>query len=135
MNLLYTAPLPQNNISIDLPDDLYWSDEFTWSPVGQNAERTLNGALIIEESVAIAGRPITLEGAEDMAWVSRETVLQLISLRNMTGQSFTLTLKDAREFTVKFNQATASVDARPVLSWQQAADTDWYKLTLRLLEV
>jgi hypothetical protein len=135
MNLLYTTTLSENNVSIDLPDDLFWSDEFAWSPVGQNAERTLSGVLIIEESVAIAGRPITLEGAEDMAWVTRETVLRLISLRDMTGKTFTLTLKDARTFTVKFNQAAASVDTKPVTPWKQSDDGDWYTLTLRLLEV
>lgn len=135
MNLLYEAADPANNISIDLPDDLFWSDEFSWSPVGQNAERTLDGQLIIEESTAIAGRPITMEGAEDMAWVERATVLQLISLRDMTGKTFKLTLKDDRQFTVKFNQSAVSVDARPVTNWKQSDDGDWYKLTLRFLEV
>ena len=131
MNLLYTATLPQNNISVDLPNDLFWSDEFSWNPVGQNAERTLTGTLIIEESVAVAGRPITLEGAEDMAWVTRETVLKLASLRDMTGKTFTFTFKDNRQFTVKI----LAIDAKPIMTWKQSDNADWYKLTLRLLEV
>jgi hypothetical protein len=136
MNLLYEAVDPQNNISIDLPDDLYWSDEFAWCPVAQQQDRTLQGTLIVEESVMTAGRPITLEGADDMAWVTREKMLQLETLRNMSGTVFTLTMKDDRSFTVRFNNAGVSVDTRPLMTWKQTDNKDWYVINaLRFLEV
>lgn len=43
-----------------LPSGLVWSDEFAWTPVAQNIERTLTGALVIEEATKTAVRPITL---------------------------------------------------------------------------
>lgn len=122
-------------LTIALPNELFWSDEFTWCPVSANHTRLLQGGFLVEESLATGGRSITLEGASDMAWVTRSTVASLIALRNQIGRTFTLTMKDARIFIVKFDQTVVSVEANPVLSWKQTSDTDWYQIKLRLVEV
>ena len=121
---------------ITLPVDLHWSDEFDWTPVAQGAEYTLAGALAIETGVMQAGRPITLEGGEDRAWATRATVLLLQAAAALPGETMTLTLNDARTFTVAFRHGDGlPVEARPIVPYNTPAAGDWYALTLRLMEV
>ena len=122
--------------TITLPQDLHWSDEFDWTPVAQGVEYTLAGALAIETVVMQAGRPITLEGGEDRAWASRTTVLALQAKAALPGETMTLTLNDARTFTVAFRHGDgAPVEARPIVPYNTPAAGDWYAITLRLMEV
>lgn len=94
-----------------LPSGLAWSDEDAWSPVEQALDYTLTGALVVEESVRLGGRPITLAGKRDgnryTAWVMRgQSYLGFSSLADLraalsaVGATFTLTLHDSRTFTV-----------------------------------
>ena len=94
-----------------LPSGLYWSDEDDRSPVEQATDRTLTGALVLEESIKTKGRPITLSGAKDgnqyTAWVAlNESFLgfsSLTALRSallIAGVELTLTLHDGRTFQV-----------------------------------
>ncbi len=50
---------------IELPDDLLWVDEFDWNPVAQDIERSLTGALMVQEQAKLYGRPITLTGGDE----------------------------------------------------------------------
>lgn len=72
-------------VDLQLPKDLEWIDEFTWSPVQQTVSTTLSGALVIQESRQEKGRPVTLQGFDDMAWVSRLLVDTLIQMRDTAG--------------------------------------------------
>ena len=122
-----------------LPDDLLWSDEHAWSPVVSAASYLLTGALLIQSATRLAGRPITLVGAPDMAWVSRATVEQLrawaaLALTDSRGR-FRLTLSDGRAFTVAFRHDDTALEAEPVLGFPARSDTDLYRLTLRLMEI
>lgn len=94
-----------------LPSGLYWSDEHAWSPVEQATDRTLTGALVLEESLKAKGRPITLSGGRDgnryTAWVAlNESFLGFSSLTALrsallaAGVELTLTLHDGRTFNV-----------------------------------
>ena len=56
--------------TITLPDDLLWINEFEWNPVKQNTERSLTGALLVQEGQLINGRPIFLSGNGEAGWVS-----------------------------------------------------------------
>ncbi len=116
---------------VTLPDNLHWPDEFTWSPVGQTTERTLSGAMVVEEAARQGGRPITLRGA----WIDRTTVDALRSLEQQVGTNMTLTLPDGRTFTVLFRRdSSAGVEAEPLFP-RAAPDTETlYALTLRLME-
>ncbi len=122
-----------------LPDDLLWSDEHAWSPVVSAASYLLTGALLVQSATRLAGRPITLVGAPDMAWVSRATVEQLrawaaLALTDSTGR-FHLTLADGRAFTVAFRHDDTALEAEPVLGFPARSDADPYRLTLRLMEI
>jgi hypothetical protein len=90
--------------AIILPPGLVWEDEFDWQPVVQSTEYTLSGAIIIEESERLEGRPITLVGGRtglvSWAWMARDEALALKSALDTPGVVFTLTLHDARTFRV-----------------------------------
>lgn len=85
--------------TITLPQGLRWSDEFAWSPLAQASEYGLTGSLLVEQTLKQAGRPITLVGGRDFAWMTRSEVSTLKTLLD-TGAAMTLTLHDARSFTV-----------------------------------
>lgn len=114
---------------IELPDDLSWSDEWGWTPYTDNAEQAINGALVVERSPAAqAGRPITLEGSDDRAWVRRETLEAL--QQALSEQFMQLDLWDGRTFTVGWRQGDGPIEA------QEHIGSGWYhSLTLRLREV
>jgi len=121
-----------------LPDDLLWSDEHAWTPAVASTSYLITGALLIQSATRQAGRPITLVGAADMAWVTRATVEQLrlwaaVPVGNATGR-FTLTLAGGRSFVVAFRHADTAIEAEPVLGFPARADSDFYRITLRLLE-
>lgn len=121
--------------SITLPGDLLWSDEYAWSPVAQQTTPTLTGALIVDESLRLAGRPVTLEGSEQFAWVTRATVDALRAL-DTPGRTMTLTLADGRTLTVAWRRdGGPCIEARPVMHMAPAAANDHYTITLRFMEV
>jgi hypothetical protein len=128
-----------NEVALLLPDDLLWSDEHAWSPAVAATSYLITGALLIQSATRQAGRPITLVGAPDMAWVTRATVELLrtwaaVPVGNTTGR-FALTLKDGRSLTVAFRHTETAIEAEPVLGIPARADTDFYRLTLRFLEI
>ena len=115
-----------NNLT--LPDDLVWTDEFTWQPVGQNQERTLTGGLGIEEKVKVGGRPITLTGV-----AKRSLIMALYTLSTQTG---TLTLQFNNQiYTVRFRHIDTGVEASAFYELADPSDSHYYNLTLRFLEV
>ena len=98
-----------DGVALLLPDDLLWSDEHAWSPAISSVSYLLTGALLVQSAVRQAGRPITLVGAPDMAWVTRATVGALQAWAaappapapRSIGR-FELPLAEARVFTVAF---------------------------------
>lgn len=127
--------LDDGETTIILPDDLEWVDEYNWSNVQQDVQQTMGGGLVISESINIAGRPLTLESGENV-WVNKSVIDALMVLVNTIDKTYTLTLPDAREFTVKFDRTNGNpVIAEPV--WRQTVQpTDApYLLKLTLMEV
>lgn len=86
--------------SITLPNGLRWSDEFAWSPVAQSTEFGLTGALIIQEGARQNGRPITLVGGINFAWLTRSALLALQTALDAATGPLTLTLHDNRTYQV-----------------------------------
>jgi len=124
--------------TVTLPGDLRWSDEFSWTPVARTAEYSLTGALIIQEATKLAGRPITLEAKNESlgyVWLERVTLLALKTLAETPGWSGTLTLADARSFTVAFRDD--GLTAEPVIHQTHSAALNAlpYTLTLKLMVV
>lgn len=127
-----------NQEVLDLPNDLLWVDEFSWSPVVQHKQYSLTGAMIVESAAKQTGRPITLEPPQDMAWVGRNTATTLWEWAALPGEMFTLKLEyasDTRQFTVIFDQENTPVEASPVKGFPQHASEDFFIVKLRLTEV
>lgn len=119
--------------AITLPDTLVWEDEFVWSPVAQSTEYSLTGALIVQEATKLAGRPITLVGKSDSnahtGGISRTDLLALQAALIVAGASWTLTLHDARTFTVAAQQDPLEAEPLPVyrsFSPANPASDRWY---------
>jgi hypothetical protein len=128
-----------DEVALLLPDDLLWTDEHAWTPAVASTSYLITGALLIQSATRQAGRPITLVGAADMAWVTRAAVEQLrawaaVPVGASAGR-FALTFRDGRAFTVAFRHADTPIESEPVLGIPARADTDFYRLTLRFLEL
>ena len=125
--------------ALTLPQGLRWADEFDWSPFTQATEYSLTGALIIEQAEKQAGRPITLEGGKDFAWLTRTEVAALKALLD-AGEEMTLTLHDNRTFTVlPAGDEPLTVRALPVVKDSGPANPSsgarYILETLKLIEV
>lgn len=124
---------------ISLPDDLLWSDEHAWSPAVASVSYLITGALLVQSATRQGGRAITLTAAPDMAWVTRSVVNALhewaaAPLSDATGR-FELTLLDARVFTVAFRHFEAAIEAEPVTGFAARSGADFYRITLRLMQI
>ena len=125
--------------TLTLPDDLLWADEHAWTPAVASTTYLITGALLVQSATRQAGRPITLVGPSDMAWVTRATVATLhewaaLALTPDDGR-FELRVADGRLFEVAFRHTEVCVEAEPVLGFPARSDTDRYRLTLRFLQL
>ena len=122
--------------TITLPDDLLWVNEFDWNPIEQSTERSLTGALMVQEQSLKFGRPLELSGGLEAGWVARSTVVDLLALSSIANKVMTLTLPDLREYTVIFDRQSGSpVEAQQILPFAYPGDDYKYSLTIRLLTV
>jgi hypothetical protein len=121
--------------TVTLPEDLVWEDEFSWTPVEQASDYTLGGALVVETAARLAGRPVTLAGAEDQGWITRTTLEALYALAQAPSTGLALTLADGRSLTVVFRHGGPAIEARPVVRVSPPAVDAQYIVTVRLLEV
>lgn len=133
----------KNNTTLEelsLPNDLLWEDEFDWSSVLSDQAHTTTGALIIDQWVKQAGRPISLRPADDeMAWVPRSTASKLVEWANTTNTTFTLEFEyptDTRTFTVIFDTSKDQpVKAVPVAGFPGHRLEDWFRVSMQFIEV
>lgn len=127
--------------SVSLPGDMQWIDEFSWLPTAQQVEVACSGALIVEESAQLAGRPITLQARMDgntgFALVERSVLNTLRAMAAaVQATPLTLVLEDLRSFTVRFRHSDGlAVEAVPIKHIVPPANTDLYSLTIRLMQV
>lgn len=119
-------------VTITLPDDLLWVDEYNWSAVEQVKEYSVTGALIVESAARLAGRPITLMGGENHGWVTRSVLDALLTASNIPGQQFTLTLRGVAH-TVIFDEGR--IEAEPVFDVSDPEAGDFYVVTLNFAKV
>ncbi len=119
---------------LTLPVYLFWQDETDWTPVQQTTEYSTTGALLIDLATKQAGRPITLVGDEQTAWITRATALALMAMAANPGKEMTLILHD-RSFQVMFRHSDGKpIDAEPLVRISPPADDDYYILkALRLM--
>lgn len=117
-----------------LPPDLYWEDE-SWLPVGQSAQRTITGGLVVQIAAMVTGRPITLRPEDDnSAWMLEPVLTQLRVWAAIPGQELTLNLRGTA-YTVLWRHQDGAIEATPVLHYSDVDAADYYRATLRLMEI
>lgn len=130
-----TITITDGTTPLTLPDDLDWSDEYTWQQVEQSAEYTLTGALVVESATKQAGRPITLEGADDRAWMTRATLEQLHAWEQQAGLVLQLTVRGVQRDVVFRHQDKGIDNVAQIMFYSDPQADTWYRCTLRFMEV
>lgn len=123
---------------LELPRDLIWVDELTWSKVTQKTERGIFGTLVIDAMARNGGQPITLQGDGNSAWISRATLRTLKAWSSVPGLRMTLRIQ-AEEFEVVFDhgdaEQTRAMAMQSVIEYSDPEDSDYYcSLVLRFIE-
>jgi hypothetical protein len=119
--------------TLALPDQLVWVDEYGWSDVKASKDYTLQGKLIVEQSVVSGskGRPITLQS--ENAWMTRSDLNTLYAWAQEAGKEMTLTLHDSTLYNVCFRHWDAPVIEAENITGTPHRDADIeYILTLKL---
>ena len=119
-----------------LPDDIKWIDEFVWDKIDFEKEYSVTGSLVTNGGTAKqAGRLITLQGSEDTAWITRQTLLALKTKAEVLNSEWVLTWIDGRTFDVIFDHSQIALEAEPLFHVIDPQLDHYYKVTIRLLEV
>ena len=105
--------LTYNGTTATLSDRLHWSDEYDWSPVQQSTEYSTEGALLVDVALTLAGRPITLEGSDTAAWLSRAVCDTLQAWAALPGIELTLVVRGVAH-NVMFDHAQKGFTAQPI---------------------
>jgi len=117
---------------LTLPSDLIWDNEFSWRQVEQTTEYASTGALVIDQWVKQAGRPMVLKGDATYGWALRSLITTLNTWAGQTALQLTL-LRNGTAWTVIFDHAGGAIEADPVVPYSDPEDGDSYTLTLRFL--
>lgn len=123
---------------ITLTGSYEWENEFSYSEVEQNQDRSVTGAFLVQEQLKQYGREIDLIGGQDAAWVTRAVLLSLKAKEAMLGHAFNATLPDGRTFRCMFNRgAGEAITARNLTRYQGTPtnDTLYYIDKIRLITV
>lgn len=122
--------------TVTLPDSLQWINEFEYNQIEQTQERTLSGAMSIQEAAKVHGRPIHLVGGEDGGWIRRSTAEALRALEAQTGKVMLLTLSDARTFNVLFDRSQGpAIASQMIMRFAYPGADSWYSCAIRLITV
>ena len=122
--------------TVDISDRLQWTDEFTWSPVEQATSYSTRGALLVDVAEKLSGQPITLEGVESEAWITRATCNTLKAWAAIKGAQFELVLR-GETHQVIFDHEKTGFSAQPI--WKlldgEISPELFYRPTFRFLKV
>ena len=128
--------LTYNGTTATLSDRLQWVDEFDWSPVEQATAYSTTGAPLVDVAVKQAGQPITLEGTDTNAWISRALCSTLKAWAALPGAQFDLVLRGITH-PVIFDHAQGGFSAQAIWRLADGAiDAElMYRPTFKFLKV
>lgn len=128
--------LTYNGTTAAISDRLQWTDEYDWSPVEQASAYSTTGALLVDVAVKQAGQPITLEGTDTNAWLSRALCDTLQAWAALPGIELTLTLRGTPHQVI-FDHAKGGFTAQPIWRLLDGEITPelLYRPTFRFLKV
>ena len=128
--------LTYNGTTAHLSDRLHWADEFDWSPVEQATGYSTRGKLLVDVGLKLAGQPITLEGADTNAWITRALCSTLQAWAALPGIELDLVLRGTAHRVI-FDHAKGGFAAQPIWRLLDGEITPelFYRPTLRFLKV
>ena len=128
--------LTYNGTTATLSDRLHWADEFDWSPVDQATSYSTRGALLVDVGLKLAGQPITLEGSDTNAWISRALCSTLQAWAALPGIQLDLVLR-GETHQVIFDHAKGGFTAQPIWKLLDGEITPelMYRPTFKFLKV
>lgn len=128
--------LTYSGTTAHLSDRLQWTDEFDWSPVDQATGYSTRGELLVDVALKLAGQPITLDGTDTNAWISRALCSTLQAWAALPGIELALVLRGTTH-QILFDHAQGGFSARPIWKLLDGEITPelLYLPTLRFLKV
>lgn len=134
-NDVWTLKRNDTGATIELPQDMRWKDEFSWSRVAQAApQRTLSGGLVVQQGVKLNGRPITLAG--EWVWLDLGSIRTLRDWSDVPELEMTLTHYDGRTFDVIFRlHEGAMANVNPVRYATPEAASERYTAEILLMTI
>jgi len=137
MASLTTLKLEPEGEVLYLPDDLEWTDEFNWSPIVTSTDYGNTGSLFIQQNKKLAGRPISLVGKDDMAWISREDAEKIKDMRDTLPATITLTLPGNDGISQRsFNVMLLEFNIESVRGYGSYLAESWFKVrALNFMEI
>ena len=128
--------LTYNGTTATLSDRLQWADEFDWSPVEQATAYSTTGRLLVDVSLKQAGQPITLEGTDTNAWISRALCSTLQAWAALPGIQLDLVLRGDTHRVI-FDHGKGGFSAQPIWKLLDGEITPelMYRPTFKFLKV
>lgn len=118
---------------VQIPDGLFWINEFSEPTVKSSSKRTLTGSVIVQSGVLNKGRLINLSHRDNSTIITR---LELVALKTLEASNITmvLVLHNGDNINVRF--MPNGLSAELILLKHNPADDDLYKnLKLNLISV
>jgi len=116
--------------ALELPDQMIWTDRYSFSPVAGQSARTIAGGLALFTQSMTKGRPVTLEAREGVAWLTQAQVEAIMIMAAQAGATFTF-IYDGESHNVRFAHHSPPVaEFTPI--WPFA---DQYNGTIKLITV
>lgn len=128
--------LTYNGTTATLSDRLQWTNEYDWSPVEQVTAYSTTGRLLVDVSLKQAGQPITLEGTDTNAWITRALCSTLQAWAALPGIELALVLRGTTHAVI-FDHAQGGFAAQPIWRLLDGEITPelFYRPTFRFLKV
>jgi len=128
----------KTNTVIELPYDLYPTDDLNWSPIAATGVYTLSGAYDVQQAVKLAGKPMTLQSDDGLGLITRDTVNKLHEQAAIPEATFALEyVADGvtKIVNVMFDHAANPIEATPFKGFNSPNLNDYFAVTLKFKTV
>jgi hypothetical protein len=115
-----TAGLGGAALTIELPHDLLWSDQYSWSKLLSVKKYLSTGALHVDQWSKNSGRPMTLQGTQERAWCERGQLAQLRLWADQTDLVLSMNFRgDVYPVMFDTTQEPGAITADPITDVMQ----------------
>jgi len=120
--------------AITLPEGLRWDNEYEWTPVAQESQRSLTGAVVLTSGVKLKGRSIILAGDTSSVYISRLD-LRVLEALLPSNPTMSLVIGGRAAIDVIFDHAATPIVSSPLFAYWVEQDDDQFNLQLKFLTV